>query len=84
MLKKLESIKACSELEEFFEYPVNSYSSGMVARLGFCVAMEVNPDVLMLDEVLGVGDFQFVKKSQSLMESRFASDKTIILTSHRS
>lgn len=82
MTERIEKIKDFSELGKFFEYPVNTYSSGMVARLGFSVAMECNPDVLLLDELLGVGDMNFFHKSQQALESRFKSDKTVILVSH--
>ncbi|HCR37137.1 MAG TPA: ABC transporter, partial [Opitutae bacterium] len=82
MLNCVEKIKEFSELGDFFDCPVNTYSSGMVARLGFSVAMEVEPDVLMLDELLGVGDVGFAEKSNKAMEEKFSSEKTVILISH--
>lgn len=82
MGKRLESIKEFSGLGDFFEMPVYTYSSGMNARLGFSVAMEVDPDVLLVDEVLGVGDADFNRKSQAAMHERFNSDRTIVLVSH--
>jgi len=82
MMQRIEEIKEFSELKEFFEYPVNTYSSGMVARLGFSVAMECNPDVLLLDELLGVGDIGFLEKSRKAIANKFKSNKTIILVSH--
>lgn len=83
MLQRVEGIKEFSELEHFFEYPVNSYSSGMVARLGFSVALEVNPDVLLIDEVLGVGDINFYQKSYNALRERFDSGKAFVLISHQ-
>lgn len=82
MLKHVEKIKEFSELGKFFDYPVNTYSSGMVARLGFSVAMESNPDVLLLDELLGVGDMSFFQKSQKALQDRFQSERTVVLISH--
>jgi lipopolysaccharide transport system ATP-binding protein len=82
MLARLERIKEFSELGDFFEMPVATYSSGMVLRLGFSVAMETDPDVLLIDEVLGVGDASFAQKSQKALEARFSSSMTVIMISH--
>lgn len=82
MLERIERIKDFSELGEFFEYPVNTYSSGMVTRLGFSVALEVDPDVLLIDEVLGVGDASFYQKSHAALKARFTEDTSVILISH--
>ena len=82
MLDRVEAIKAFSELDNFFELPVHTYSSGMITRLGFSVAMEANPAVLLLDELLGVGDASFREKSKQAMLNRFRSDQTIVLISH--
>ena len=59
----VEEIKEFSGLEDFFEQPISSYSSGMKARLGFSIAFQLNPDVLLVDEVLGVGDEAFKRKT---------------------
>ncbi len=83
MLTRLEVIKDFSELGEFFEKPVYTYSSGMNARLGFAVAMETDPDVLLIDEVLGVGDSNFARKSHEAITSKFSSDQTVVLISHQ-
>jgi len=84
MLSRLEVIKDFSELGDFFEKPVYTYSSGMNARLGFAVAMETDPDVLLIDEVLGVGDSNFARKSHEAITDKFTSDQTIVLISHNS
>src|SRR5215470_7283317 len=80
--KRLDKIRDFSELGEFFEQPVYTYSSGMLARLGFSVAMEVQPDVLLLDEVLSVGDHAFQEKSAHAIRGLMESDRTVVLISH--
>jgi lipopolysaccharide transport system ATP-binding protein len=79
---QMDDIIAFSELNGFFEEPVNTYSTGMRARLGFSVAYHVEPDVILLDEVLGVGDEAFRNKSTAAMKERIKSDKTVVLVSH--
>ncbi len=79
----LEKIIAFSELGEFIDRPVKSYSAGMKARLGFSVALEMNPDVLLVDEVLGVGDIEFREKSMAVMKKKLVSEQTIVLVSHQ-
>jgi lipopolysaccharide transport system ATP-binding protein len=69
-------------LGEFFDQPINAYSSGMKARLGFSVAFQLDPEVLLIDEVLGVGDAEFKAKSSRMMREKIRSDKTIVLVSH--
>lgn len=80
--KKMESIVDFSGLGEFIDEPVGSYSSGMRARLGFAVAMEAEPDILLIDEVLGVGDREFKQKSGLAMRERILSDQTVVIVSH--
>lgn len=82
VIEKMGDIKAFSELGEFFDQPINTYSSGMKARLGFSVAFQLDPDVLLIDEVLGVGDSDFRRKLSSVMRNKIRSDKTIVLVSH--
>lgn len=82
ILRRVEAIKDYSELGDFFEYPVNTYSSGMLMRLGFSVAMESDPDVLLLDELLGVGDASFQAKSEKTLREKFHGSKTVVLISH--
>jgi lipopolysaccharide transport system ATP-binding protein len=80
--KKMRDIVLFSELGDFIEEPVRSYSLGMKARLGFAIAFQTDPDVLLVDEVLGVGDMQFRKKSSEAMRKKIQSDKTVVLVSH--
>lgn len=78
----LEEIRAFSGLEEFFERPVGTYSTGMRARLGFAVAINADPDVLLIDEVLGVGDHNFKAKSHAAIKEKIRTNKTVVLVSH--
>ncbi|PAU60667.1 ABC transporter [Pseudomonas sp. PIC25] len=71
-----------SELGDFFERPVGTYSTGMRARLGFAVAIHADPDILLIDEVLGVGDQNFKDKSHDAMKEKIKSNKTVVLVSH--
>lgn len=79
---RLDDIVAFAELEEFIDAPVRTYSSGMYMRLAFSVAVNVDPDILLLDEVLAVGDAQFAEKSRSKMEEFKRKGKTILLVTH--
>ncbi|MDX5372307.1 MAG: ABC transporter ATP-binding protein [Pseudomonadaceae bacterium] len=78
----LGDIRAFSGLGDFFERPVGSYSTGMRARLGFAVAIHADPDVLLIDEVLGVGDHNFKAKSHAAIKEKIRSNKTVVLVSH--
>jgi len=79
---RIEDIIEFSELGDFIDAPVQTYSAGMRGRLGFSIAIYVQPDVLLLDEVLTVGDAAFRAKSGSMLE-RFQSDqRTVIIASH--
>jgi lipopolysaccharide transport system ATP-binding protein len=82
MIESLDRIKEFSELGDFFEEPIYTYSSGMHARLGFATAMEVNPDIMLIDEMLSVGDSHFQKKSADALMERLKSGKTAVLISH--
>lgn len=82
ILSRMDDIVAFSELNGFFDEPVNTYSTGMRARLGFSVAHHLDPDVILLDEVLGVGDESFRKKSTDAMKERIKSEKTVVLVLH--
>jgi ABC-2 type transport system ATP-binding protein len=80
--RKLDSIVAFSELGAFIDTPVKFYSSGMFVRLGFAVAVEANPDVLLVDEVLAVGDFAFQVRCFERMNEIRANGTTIVVVSH--
>ena len=78
----LEEIKEFSELGDSFEERVKTYSSGMLARLGFTTALKTHVDILLIDEVLSVGDAQFREKAEAAMKSRISGDQTVIFVSH--
>ena len=80
--RKYDEIVAFSELGKFIDVPLKNYSSGMKARLGFSIATAVEPDILILDEVLSVGDGAFRKKSGDKMKQILAGGVTGILVSH--
>jgi lipopolysaccharide transport system ATP-binding protein len=81
-LGRLDSIIAFAELESHRDVPVRSYSSGMLARLGFAVAAHVDAEILIVDEVLAVGDFAFEQKCYDTIESFQAKGGTILFVSH--
>lgn len=81
-LAKMDAIVEFSELESFVEAPVRTYSSGMLMRLAFAVAVCVDPDILLLDEVLAVGDELFAQKCLMCIENFKDRGKTIVLVSH--
>jgi ABC-2 type transport system ATP-binding protein len=80
--EKYKEIVEFSELGEFIDVPVKNYSSGMKARLGFSIATIVEPEILILDEVLSVGDAKFRKKSEKKIASMMANDVTVLFVSH--
>jgi len=79
---RVADIVAFSELGDLIEQPLRAYSSGMVARLGFSVAVHLDPDILLVDEVLAVGDEAFQKKCLRRMAEFRARDVTMVLVSH--
>ena len=79
---KFEEIVEFSELREFIDVPVRTYSSGMYVRLAFAVAVSVDPDVLLLDEILAVGDEAFAAKCIARMRELKKKGKTIVLVTH--
>ncbi|MBU8896546.1 ABC transporter ATP-binding protein [Corallococcus sp. H22C18031201] len=79
---RMDEIIAFSELGEFIDEPVRTYSSGMYMRLAFSVATHVDPDILIIDEILAVGDEHFAKKSLAKMTEFKAQGKTIVLVTH--
>jgi ABC-type polysaccharide/polyol phosphate transport system ATPase subunit len=82
MQEKFDRIVDFAELWDFIDVPQRNYSSGMTARLGFAIATDVEPDILLLDEVLSVGDEAFQRKSLSRMLNFREMGATIILVSH--
>lgn len=80
--QRMEEIIAFSELGDFIDEPVRTYSSGMYARLAFSVATHVDPDLLIIDEILSVGDEHFSRKSTAKMEEFRRAGKTILLVTH--
>ncbi|MBD3882868.1 ABC transporter ATP-binding protein [Phormidium tenue FACHB-886] len=82
ILAKMEEILAFAELGEFVDSPIRVYSRGMLARLGFSVVAHLDPEILLIDEVLGVGDIRFQKKCQEKMLSFKKSGVTIVLVTH--
>ncbi|MDA8336316.1 MAG: ABC transporter ATP-binding protein [Peptococcaceae bacterium] len=80
--KKFDEIVAFSELEQFIDVPVKYYSSGMHARLGFSVAIAVEPDVLIIDEVLAVGDINFREKCMDRIARMQKEGVSVVLVSH--
>jgi len=80
--RKFDEIVAFSELEDFIDTPIKRYSSGMHVRLGFAVAAHLDPEILLVDEVLAVGDAAFQKKCLGKMEGTAAEGRTVVFVSH--
>ncbi len=79
---RFDEIVAFAGLEQFIDSPVKNYSSGMYVRLGFAVAINVDPDVLLVDEILAVGDADFQQKCAEKLDELRSSGKTIVIVSH--
>ena len=84
MQSQYEEIMDFAELWDFEDVPLKNFSSGMCARLGFAVATQVDPDILIIDEILGVGDYQFAQKSKDRIGSLLSKGATVLLVSHSS
>jgi len=82
IVRRFDDIVAFSELEQFLDTPVKRYSSGMYVRLGFAVAAHLEPDILVVDEVLAVGDMAFQKKCLSRMTEVAGEGRTVVFVSH--
>lgn len=82
MEEHFDEIVKFAEVEEFLDSPIKNYSSGMKARLGFAVATMVRPQILIVDEVLAVGDYRFQQKCNDRMREMLDSGTTLLLVSH--
>lgn len=82
LTEKYEEIVAFSELEQFMDTPIRNYSSGMLARLAFSVATVVKPEILIVDEILSVGDAAFQEKSRGRMLELMGGGTTVLFVSH--
>lgn len=82
MNEKFDEIVDFSELHNFIDVPMKNYSSGMVARIGFAIATIVNPDILIVDEILSVGDFRFQEKCEKRISNLMGGGTTVLIVSH--
>lgn len=80
--QKTPEIEQFTELGEYLSLPVRTYSSGMLARLGFAIATSVNPEILLLDEGLGAGDARFVERAKKRVDALIARSSILVLASH--
>ncbi len=82
MNERFDDIVSFSELEQFLDVPMKNYSTGMVARIGFSVATITKPEILIVDEILSVGDFLFQKKCEERIQDLMSGGTTVIIVSH--
>lgn len=82
MRRRIAAIAEWSALEDFMDVPIRNFSTGMLARLGFAVATDEAPELLVVDEVLSVGDQEFQRKSQERMDSLIEQGSSVLLVSH--
>jgi len=80
---RFDEIVDFAEMQDFIDYPVRTYSSGMYGRLAFAVAVCVNPDILLLDEILAVGDVAFSTKCLDRIRRFRQAGKTVVLVTHQ-
>lgn len=82
MKKHFNEIVSFAELEDFIDVPIKNFSSGMIARLGFSIATIVNADILVVDEILAVGDYKFQEKCKNRIKKMLESGTTLLFVSH--
>lgn len=82
IMERMDQIVEFSELGEKIDEPIRNYSAGMRARLGFAICIQSDPDVLLIDEVLGVGDAAFRPKARRVITERIQSSETVVIVSH--
>lgn len=82
LLQKFDEIVEFSELKDFLDVPVKNFSSGMVAKLAFSISTVVDPEILIVDEILSVGDIKFQEKSKNKMMSMINGGTTVLFVSH--
>ena len=82
MMEKFDDIVDFSELHDFLDVPLKNYSSGMVARIAFAIATATQPDILIADEILAVGDYAFQEKCEKRMQELLDAGTTVIFVSH--
>lgn len=82
MDERFDDIVEFSEMQNFLDTPMKNYSSGMVARVGFAIATMTVPDILIVDEILAVGDFRFQEKCEERIRKMIEGDTTVIIVSH--
>jgi ABC-2 type transport system ATP-binding protein/lipopolysaccharide transport system ATP-binding protein len=80
--ERFDDIVAFSEMQEFLDVPMKNYSSGMVARIGFAIATITKPDILIIDEILAVGDFHFQEKCEARISEMMDGGTTVLIVSH--
>jgi len=80
--EKFDEVVDFSELHDFLDVPMKNYSSGMVARIGFAMATIIKPDILIVDEILGVGDFKFQEKCEQRINYLMSGGTTVLMVSH--
>lgn len=80
--ERFDEIVAFSEMAQFLDMPMKNYSSGMVARVGFAIATITSPDILVIDEILAVGDFRFQEKCEQRIQDMMKGGATVLFVSH--
>lgn len=83
MESRMQEVISFSDLGDFIDEPIRTYSAGMRARLGFAVAILADPEIILIDEMLGVGDMAFKEKSSNALRERINSNRTAVIVSHQ-